>query len=1525
MNNVLETNGVPLTVFGGAVPEMAPEDLPEGASPWNQDVDYSPGSVFTRGGRQNQFVLSNLFVSKLPAFAQSIPGTHAPNEIVWSSPTNIELGTPGTYASTTLAHSGSIGGALGPYIDALNQNALNSDPTGLPLTLTTSEQDFVAYFLVGFSNPSFTAPPAGFTDSGVGTPNQIAYGNFPAGTNINITPGTTLPVAVAGIMVAIPELGSTSLTEIASTSSGGGLMQCTSNAAIAATDVLFAVVSSGSVFVSNTFGPVTDTEGNNWILLTQQQNVSDTVFIALWMCVAPIAVIGGTNITYSCNVTNAVDTTLIVMKTSNLTTLAPSQSFSQVLQASSFGFSIPANQSVLGMQIEIDGHQTSQDPSAFLNVTIGNPTSPATPTFKTQLPASDGAVLVGTPTTNWGLPLTPALVNSPTLKVNVVAQSAVNASFLIYGVKLKVWFASNPANINWLKSYEQTDAEVDTLVLDANGVLWDENASANPGVLTGIFTGILPNTFAKSVTFDDIEYIAFSNLLNGTDIPRQWNGTNLDRISMVGPGAPCSATAQAAGNTIVSITQAASTQIRRIAWGASSNAINDSTPGNQLVIFGEGRTGSNTYASLPNAVVGGTIVLSGLPATFPLKGGGSLPYNLNGTYTVLQVTTAIVGGNEVCPVFVVQAPATAYGYSSDFGSGGTPTSGWFYQATLATMTTSTPVPNLGVGNQFQIAGTGGAPTAGYDGTWTVVGELNGAQLQINSTQLTSGIASFAYTLVSGTAPVAGQLVTVTGTLNGNGIFNVSQVQITAASPGSFSVAIPKPDVSVAAETGQGIIFGTQFTFDPLVLVGNKTGGTIVAQGQIGIGVRKVCYSYLTRSGFVTQPSPIFTFDVLAGSAQILVTGLLPGPPNVIARIVHLTGANGGNFFNIPQPVTVISNGVSVVNTSTWVNDNTTTSILLSFADGVLLSATAIDIPGNNLFSDIELGSCRGLLTYASRMIAWSEQNKITNLRNISFDGGILGATVQGVTTTYPAGWTVDPNLGAGASVVASPVFGFAYQISNSSGITQTQYGMITQPAYQDEFLVPIVNPAVLYSVRVTASCPTGAAGGNLIVDLFSPKFGAAYPGFFSIPLSSMTSNMQIFTGTLLVPAIAPVPSDLVIRIWAQNIPTGVVVQLDRCEPFPTLTPVLTTQLKASYAGNQEAFDLVTGACGPDQNQQPINGVAGDLFDLLYVLKERSAFSVSDNGVTEPNQWGPWKTVSEKTGTIGIHSYDYGEGWLLTADRQGVHFFEGGEPIKVSQEIQPLWDLINWKYGHTIWLRNDPEQKRFTVGVPIATPNAYMPEFPVNANPTQPNVVLMCNYRELNTGAMMASTPPIKATYTGRIMAPEPARKWSFWNIASPYSDFIDRADNNWPQFFASGYGDSKVFSLLASALSDDGNAINSFYITYGFVKPETADAKGLGLFRMEVPYMTILAVGSGTLSSFVYPESPQNLPFTLDPLTLSAISQGDLEVGVNVKGQRFFIRWGTNSVGSAWRVSKVVLPLLADTWSPIRGTMSGSV
>lgn len=1543
MDNVLETQGVPLTVFGGAVPELAPEDLPEGAAPFNQDVDFNPGSVFTRGGRANQIFYSNLFVEKICQTCVSAADPGTSNEIAWTNPSRATLNTPGTYASVTLNFAG--GGAPGaPQVDQFTGGAFGPGTVaGVSFgPLITSQPNEVG--CVVQCSPILSVAPsyvnidtfenAIFLQSVVSAnPGSSISGalTFNGNQSYAVLFGTLFTNGSAPVIFN-SNIASGSVGTFTRTVSFPGLRASTAGKTIMVSVTMLGQVNWTGATVTDD-GPV---PGTYVLVGTYQVNTNRGV--ALYICSNSA---GATHFSYTPVLLGTSGGDVAFYEISNLIAPPASLASSQELQGSNFAFNIPAGKVPIGFQVEVSGNQTDQSGSSTIVASVANP-SGTNFTASGILPASDGTIFIGTPITGWNLPLSPGLLNPQTFSVQIQAQTTGGglASFNVYALKVKVFLAPPAANYNWIKTYEQTNGQVDTLALDSNGILYDEqvNYGTGPGTLNSIFLNIFAGTYAKGVTFADIEYVAFSNLINGTDIPRQWNSVNFDRISMVGPGtAPTVASAGGSGGgniAIQSITQYAPVQIRRIAWG-TVNSPQDSTPGNLLVVFGAGNGVGNpiTYSTLfpytPTFGTGTTVVLSGIPNPFPKKDSGSVPFNINGTYSVQQVTTGKVGGNEDCPIFTIPSPTTIWAYSADFGR--PPTSGWFYQSCLATVTLQpgAGLPNVGVGSSIQITGTGGSPPSGYDGTWTVLQAPNASNMIINSAQLTAGSCTFSYTLVAGSAaPQVGQIVTVTNCLN-NGqlnpdltVFNKT-FTIASVGGGNFTVAIGSGDTGFQNQVGgvpqaTAVIGGTVFVFDAGQIVGTKSGGQVVGQGQIATGVRKVCYCFQTRSGFITQPSPIAPFNVTSGSGAITISNLATGPPNVVARIVCFTGAGGANFFYIPQSVDLTVGGVLQHNTSTIVNDNTSTSFQFSFSDAVLLAATAIDIPGNNLFNTIELGSSRGLITYASRMIAWGEQNKITNLRNLSFDGG----TIPG--NPAPLGWQLDATNGTGGSLNQnSPVFGWAYQIQNTSGSTQAAWGMLEQPAFQDEFGVPIIQAATAYSVRITANVNPVPVSGNLVVDLIDSGNGVV-KGTFSLPLSSMTTSMGLYTGTLLTTSgstvgLQPVPKGLYIRIWAQNILNNTTILIDRVEPFPTLVPSFTTALKMSYANNQEAFDLLSGVSGPAQNMQPINGAMG-LFDLLYALKEKSWFSTFDNGVTEPNKWN-WKTVSDKVGTIGINSYDWGEGWALTANRDGVYFFEGGEPIKISQEIQPLWDQINWTYGYTIWLRNDPTNRRFMVGIPFPTPHqAWMPEFPVNANPTSPNVILMCNYRELNTGAALAATGPIRSTYTGRLMSPEPARKWSFWNIQCPYSDFIDRANNQWPPWFTTGYNDNKIFQLLQSQLSDDGLAINSFTITYGFTKPETQDAKGMGLYRTEFPYFTVLATGVGTLNTMVYPESPLNQPYVLQPQPLPSITQGDLEIGVNIKGQRYFVRVGTNAVGSAFRVSKMVVPLITDSWSPVRGS-----
>lgn len=1202
---------------------------------------------------------------------------------------------------------------------------------------------------------------------------------------------------------------------------------------------------------------------------------------------------------------------------------------SQILQATNFPFVIPSTSGVLGFQVLVTGHQTNLASDAVLNVTINAPFATAdTPVMIAQLPASDGTITLGTPQENWGLALTPALLNNPNFGVSIFATTTAGelVTFDISAVQILVNLTPNPApNFNYLKTFEQEGGEIFNLALDSNGTMWREDAINNPGVLEAVYTAIEPNTFAQSVTQASREFIALSNLQNGTDIPYGYDGTAFNRFSQVGPGSPPACTTSANTSNIVSITQnpPIPLEVSSHDWLLVSNSPSShgdfgtpATPGNVMTL---------TFASgflVPSYITPGTnIVISGFPTI-----NGNIVNNDPAGITAPKFYTVTSVGQPIPGQQSYDAITFTVNFTTFFNEQTPP--GCVIESTLATLTTAAQIPNLEVGDTFQVAG---ASVAGYDSTWTVITTPNASQLSITSTQLLNNTATYSYVLETGTNPVDGQFISVTLTLNGNGVFNVTRAVIASANASSFTIHLVGPNVSSAPENGAGIIFGTIFTFDAFAIFGNSTGGHLVTTGVIAAGVRQACYSFLTEDGYVSAPSPIETFDITSGASGIQVSNLRTGPPNVIARIVSFTGANGGNFFNIPEPVSVNDNGTVVINTSTYVNNNTATSATFSFSDAVLLAASAIDIDGNNLFETVEVGSSVGFVSYASRVFAIGEQNKLTNLLNWSFDGGI--AIVQGnasaggggagsANATYPAGWTVDPAFGGGGSVVASPIFGFAYQIRNATGSTQATYGMIEQGAFQDEFMVPIIEASTTYSVRITAAV-AALTTGLLVVDLHSPAQGKSL-GTFGVQLNTLTTEMTITTGTLLTTVLAPVPTDLILRLFVDNLPNGAAVIIDRVEIFPTEEPNLSAQLTGSYVNNFEALDQLQGVIDTSsENPQPARA-AFVLYDTLYIVKSRSMVSTQDNGTTQPSGW-QLRTVSNVVGTDSIYGVDSGEDWALIAGRPGLFFFNGGQPIALSREIQSLWNQINWQYGYTLWVKNDVVNQRILIGVPLKTPNTWLPTgiIPDNANPTTPNVVLELNYKQLNTGNEMADRGEIANSYVGKVLAKDFSRKWSIWTIKSPCAAFLEQANNTAPLFVGNSDMTGKVYSLVNGLLEDDGAAFQQIYISYGFVDTDEEQGNQLGSVRKLYEMMTMVLDGSqGTVHVSVFPNTLMS-PYAhelLPPFTMPPSINGDMEIPVNELGSRLFVQLSTNAVGSGFFLSRIVMMCRQDPWSGVRGS-----
>src|SRR6266850_668628 len=102
------------------------------------------------------------------------------------------------------------------------------------------------------------------------------------------------------------------------------------------------------------------------------------------------------------------------------------------------------------------------------------------------------------------------------------------------GLKQEFQLPGNPT-INFLKTYITPSEVVRLLALDSLGNVYKETPM---GTLNTIIGTVVPGSYGKSTTCFGREYMAFGDGINGIDMPRQYDDTNFDRVSQVGPGAP---------------------------------------------------------------------------------------------------------------------------------------------------------------------------------------------------------------------------------------------------------------------------------------------------------------------------------------------------------------------------------------------------------------------------------------------------------------------------------------------------------------------------------------------------------------------------------------------------------------------------------------------------------------------------------------------------------------------------------------------------------------------------------------------------------------------------------------------------------------------------------------------------------------------------------------------------------------------------------------------------------------------------
>lgn len=653
-------------------------------------------------------------------------------------------------------------------------------------------------------------------------------------------------------------------------------------------------------------------------------------------------------------------------------------------------------------------------------------------------------------------------------------------------------------------------------------------------------------------------------------------------------------------------------------------------------------------------------------------------------------------------------------------------------------------------------------------------------------------------------------------------------------------------------------------FDRVSQIGPAEGPLVADAsdaGNISPGAHQCSVIFVTRQGYWTMPSPPVTWTA-AGGKKVNVTNIPTGPSNIVQRLLAFSGAGGATFYQVPATMTI--------------NDNVTTSLEVDFSDDILLSGVSMQ----DLFQNVELPDQLGVIAYSQRLFWWGERAKMPNWRNLSFDGG-WDASGNG----RPLGWQLGPAFSAGGSRESNDVvWGDAYRIT-ADGAT-VERGLIQQNALTDASGNPLLQSNTDYSVRAKIKRSANLTQGTFRINCYSLTKGF-YGSGLAVTAVQASTDYQEFVSELM-PSEPSLPTDLVLQVYTDGLPSpsGESFLVDNIEIVPTNAAENPSLVRASRNSDPESYDGVQGLIEIDVNDGQAIRSAFVIRNNLYFVKERSLYVTADNGTTEPAFWDV-EQVSSFTGTPSVHGVGMGEDWAVIASRAGLYLFNGGEPQKLSQEIQPTWDAINWQYGSTIWVTVDAQHKRIYVGVPMGSA-------------TVPNEILVLDYTEgFGDPLWLASS------------APGNARKWAPWFISANCAGLIERPTGIAALFLGNNAANGKVYQLTDGQLSDDGAAIDSYYTTAFLSR---TGATGRDLFG----YLTTYVQGSGTLNVKAFtPGDAAEIP--LGTLALSAPAPQDLELITNVTTERIAYQTGTNAVGSWFSLTKLVPWAKPAPFSLIRG------
>lgn len=999
------------------------------------------------------------------------------------------------------------------------------------------------------------------------------------------------------------------------------------------------------------------------------------------------------------------------------------------------------------------------------------------------------------------------------------------------GTSLHTKFSGNPT-LQFFTTFTDLQGNNRNLYFDSLQNFWQEF----PLGVFELISFINQSTYAKSDTGFGREFIAFSDGKFGADLPRQWNGTNFDRVSSSGPGA---------GPTGIVDNLYSIESIQR-----TSGILTITTSNTNNVQLGDLVTVSGVISDITlngtwpvsSVISSNTFEAWGVPGQYAINSIQRLAGTVTATFTVPTYAspgdTVIVGGCDD-PSF----------------------NGIFTIATIS-------------GNEVTWAQANGNATSENGTLYTVA-----YQIAIISVQEQIG-ATFA--AVNATLPLqgfqVGGMITISGNTLYNSTYTVGQIQNTYL--GSQNEPAPEGQVfiyfpAIFSVTGFGGI-ATASIPD----TGPFGEGVTGIFGNISVGIHKVAVSFVMRSGYITKPSPPTAWTA-TGGFQATVSGIPTGPGNgeVVARIVIATLGDGGDYYYSQDGSTDIL--------AMKIYDNTTTTLLLDFSDNALVSS----LSANALFDLIVLPEVAGFIQYGDRMCAYGARNmqglgSVGNFLGMSFDGGI--DPVSGCANGW--GWETGP-FGDGSYFDGAAIWGDSFTIV-SSGVNSGAYGVIIQPAYEDYLKNQLLPVNTNLSIRIRARLRSGSIVPGSVISSTITSNSTGYKASASASITTLASG-NLWT-EFIVPfdtvMPATIPPDMLLGLFATLVGGGPAVQIsvDDFEIFPTDTPYLTSVLYGSNVADPESFQGTTGFQNYNENDGRRITNSAIIRDRLYVTKNVGGlFSTTADNSADFSSWDI-ETISLRTGCeslngVGTHSTSTGEDWLTLLTRDGLYVFWGPEPVKISQENQPLWDSINWDAGISAWTVTDVAHRRILMGVPLGSA-------------TSPSKILQMDYNLCGgTAESLADSPPVSPTYSGQLKAHAKSRKWSIWNLTMNYGAFLEQPNGNVGLYLGNGVGNGNVYQLSDDNLVDVDGPINAYYITSPYPsdeqKQQEIQMKGnrcllryLTLYIEGIGNLQLTAYGPGFVDSYIAPI------FGAPALALQGTASNDLETFMNFQAERIFLK-----------------------------------